>query len=377
MNDEIKIETPESFAQNGITEAPIVAANSIGNVSAASRQFAEVKGMIELARLFPRDDVDAFKKMKTFCARPKFADGALYAYPRGGEVVSGASIKLIEALAKAYRNLDYGFRVMEMRGDKSLVEAFSWDMEDNVRVRREFWVVHERETKSGNYQIKSHRDTYELIANMAQRRVRACLEEVLPVDLVEEAKYLCKKTMAGGGDMPFNDRVREMLLSFDEVGVSVQMIESFLGHNKEAIVVEEFPKLRQVFNSIKNGIAKREDFFDVPPPSGEIPDPVSRNEEKTEDEKDSNTDKEEVIDEETGEVLQQENTQKDEMTEEEIAEIEEEERKQYEQEQSHRAVVEQKENTEQKNGDLNLESPPPTRSNGGRRQRQPRASKAK
>ena len=266
MNDQgVRITTPEDLARgDSITEKTLAPAATIGNVAAASRQFAEVKGAIQLAREFPRDEIQAFKRMRRTCSRAAFADDALYAFPRGDSIVSGASIRLIEELVRCYRNIDYGFRIMEMRDDRSLVEAFAWDVENNIKARREFWVLHIRETKSGSYPLTSPRDIYELCANMAQRRVRACVEEMLPVDLLEESKILCKKAMAGGDTLPLGDRVRNMVVAFSEIGVDEDMLEQRLGHPLKAVVVEELPKLKQVYNSIKDGLAKREDFFTVP-----------------------------------------------------------------------------------------------------------------
>jgi hypothetical protein len=280
MNQGINVSTPESLAaqHQGVAESALSTSDAtVSNVAAAARQFAEVKGAIQLAREFPRNEIEAFKKMRRTCTRPAFADDALYGYPRGDTMVTGASIRLIEELVRAYRNIDYGFRIMEMKDDRSLVEAFAWDVENNIKARREFWVLHIRETKSGNYPLTSPRDIYELCANMAQRRVRSCIEEMLPIDLLEEAKYLCKKTMADGGDgMPFEDRVRNMVIAFGEYGVSEEMIEEFLGHPLEAMVIEEMPKLKQAHNAIKSGMARREEFFSIPKNQKTVKAPVKK-----------------------------------------------------------------------------------------------------
>jgi len=273
-DDDVKVSTPESLAaETSAAENALAPAPTAMNVAIASRQFAEVKGMIQLARDFPRDETLAFKHMQRVCRRKRFADDALYAFKRGDKIVSGPSIRLIEALVQGYRNIDYGFRIMEVRDDRSLVEAFAWDTENNIKARREFWVMHVRETKNGNYPITSPRDIYELCANMAQRRTRACIEEMLPVDLIEEAKETIKQTIKGGDGKPFEDRVRSLILLFDEVGVSLDMLEEFLGHSIKALVIEEFPRLRTIYNSIKNGVAGREQFFRVPPPSSTIAEP--------------------------------------------------------------------------------------------------------
>ena len=394
--ENIKVHTPESLAQDeNVAEAPLVPAATIGNVAAASRQFAEVKGMIELARMFPRNENDAFKHMRRVCKRPRFADDSLYAFPRGDKIVSGPSIRLIEALVRGFRNIDYGFRIMEMRDDRSLVEAFAWDTENNIKARREFWVMHIRETKSGNYPITSPRDIYELCANMAQRRVRACVMEMLPVDLIEEAIQIVKKTMAGGDGMPFEDRVRNMVLAFGELGVSEKMIEGFLGHSLKAIVVEEMPRLRQVCNSIRDGLAKRDDFFDVPPPSADIPEPKDKATKTEVVPGDSMSDEDRAVLEKAKKKMEdkraEETKQEPEsvnegaddtvsepadgngkpMSQEEMEEIQAREKAEYEAEQAVRnGTTESKEPTELDLGDK-------SKATGGRKPRQARATKKK
>ena len=134
-------------------------------------------------------------------------------------------------------------------------------MENNVRVSRKFVVKHWRDTKSGGYNIKDERGKYELIANMAQRRVRACILEIIPPDFKEAAIEKCREVIMKGDGTPIEDRIRKMLLAFKELGVTQELIEGFLGSSMEAIEPQQLIKLQAMYKSIKDNAASIEELF--------------------------------------------------------------------------------------------------------------------
>ena len=226
-----------------------------------SRAVAETQAAMLVSKKFPRDENLACQKIITACQRPGLAESGMYAYKRGSTLVTGASIRLAEVLAKYWGNITYGFRETGRTGITSEIEVFCWDMENNVRATRSFTVKHWRDTKKGGYALTAERDIYELIANNAQRRVRACILEMIPGDIVEDAENQCKKTLAVGDGRPVEERVESMLKAFKEFDVSKNDIELFLNHQTKGIVPAELVKLQNIYKSIKDGIATRADFF--------------------------------------------------------------------------------------------------------------------
>ncbi|KKL46268.1 hypothetical protein LCGC14_2347300, partial [marine sediment metagenome] len=91
----------------------------------------------------------------------------------------------------------------------------------------------------------------------------SCIESVIPSDIIKSASVQCDKTLASGDGKPLEDRVRDMLTAFDELGVSKDMIEARLQHKLTAIVPQELVQLTQIYRSIKDGVAPREDFFSL------------------------------------------------------------------------------------------------------------------
>lgn len=226
-----------------------------------SKAVQEIQAALVIAQRFPRNVDQSFKDIMHACKRPLLAEQAQYAYPRGGQMITGPSIRLAEVLANNYGNISCGFREISNSNGVSEVEAFAWDLQKNVQVTRIFHVPHIRNTKKGSYKITDSRDIYELVSNQAQRRVRACILGVIPGDIVDAAIEQCGKTLASSEE-PIADRVRRLVMAFDELGVSIPMIEKRLGHNMDATIETELVTLRGVYKSIKDGMADRRDFFD-------------------------------------------------------------------------------------------------------------------
>ena len=180
-----------------------------------SRQAQEVQGAIVMAKKFPRDEYDAMERIKRTCQRATLAEQAIYSYPRGGQTVMGPSIRLAEALAQNWGNIDYGVIELEQKNGASEMMAYAWDLESNTRVTKIFTVEHKRDTKKGTYQLTDSRDIYEATANFGARRMRACILGVIPGDVVDMAVGECKETVRKGiGKEPINERVTKLINAF-------------------------------------------------------------------------------------------------------------------------------------------------------------------
>jgi len=241
--------------------APIEQDTSL-QVIAEKKAEAEVQAAFVIAKKFPRDLNQAYMNIIESCKRPLLANSALYAYPRGGKMVTGASIRLAEAMIAAWGNVDCGVREISQSNGVSVAEAYAIDLQTNTRITKTFHVPHYRDTKQGGKRLTDSRDIYEIVANQGARRLRACILAIIPGDVVESALAQCKKTQESS-DIPMVDRVRKMVTVFDEIGVKVDHLEKCLGHTLDATIPTEIVNLTSIYRSIKDGIAKREDFFDI------------------------------------------------------------------------------------------------------------------
>lgn len=228
----------------------------------AARAAQEVQAMVVVAKKFPRDVNGSYTRIMEACKRKSLADVAVYAYPRGGQTVSGPSIRMAEVLAQNWGNLNFGIRQLSRTREESVMEAYCWDLETNVRQSRVFSVPHERDTKKGKQHLDDSRDIYELTANQGSRRLRACILGIIPGDVVEAALGQCDQTMQSDAE-PLIDRIRKMLVAFQEFGVSKEMLEKRLGHKIEATIEVELVNLKKIFRSLKDGMASRDQFFEI------------------------------------------------------------------------------------------------------------------
>ena len=125
-----------------------------------------------------------------------------------------------------------------------------------------------RGTKKGNVPLTDPRDIYEMVANQGARRVRACILGVIPGDVVEAAVEECQKTLVSGNTEPLIDRVRKGIKQFeDKFSVTQQMIEKYIGCKGEAFSEHDMIRLNNVYRSLRDGMAKREDYFDIALPA--------------------------------------------------------------------------------------------------------------
>lgn len=229
----------------------------------ASREMEEVKGAIFLAKQFPRNVYQAEQRILDSCKRPALAEVAMYQYPRGGQKVIGPSIRLAEVLAQNWGNLSFGVKELEQKNGESVAMAYAWDLETNTRQEKVFTVKHSMKTKNGMKVLDDPRDIYELVANNGSRRVRACILGIIPGDIVEKAVEECSKTLAGNNKGPLKDRIAKALNAFKEkYRITQEMIEEKFGYNADSFTEHDFVELINIFNSIKDGLSKPEDWFD-------------------------------------------------------------------------------------------------------------------
>lgn len=268
------------------TGAIITRPQSIGTVATSQRVEAEARAALAVAKSCRRDEVDAIDRIKNACQRIGVAQDAEYVFSRGGTEISGPTIKLLEVVAGAWGNVQSGFRELSRQNGESVVEAFAWDLETNNKKVMEFTVRHVRDTRGGGKALTDERDIYELIANMAQRRVRKCLESVIPRDVVEDAIVECQATLKARVELT-PERIKSMTDKFaKDFSVTVEQIEKRIQRRIDSITQAQFLSLGKIYNSLKDGMSKPADWFQEvaadAPPAETVKDKLKAKSKKTE-----------------------------------------------------------------------------------------------
>lgn len=235
------------------------------SVAESSRKVAEVQAALTVAAARPRNTMLAVDRITNACGRVRLAESATYQFARGGTDIAGASIRLLEAIAGAWGNLEYGFRELAQGNGESTVEAFAWDLETNTKRSTTFVVPHKVGMKGGKTKpLTDPRDVYEWVANQAQRRVRSCLENIIPRDVIDEAIDQCADTLRAKADVS-PEGVAKLVKAFAEIGVEKEQLEVRIQRRLSAIQPGQLIQLRRIYMSIKDGMSSTSDWFDEVP----------------------------------------------------------------------------------------------------------------
>lgn len=242
-------------------------ADTAGARQDQSRELAETQVKYLMAQQFPRDPVKNMDRILNAFTRPTLAEKSQYQFARGGTDVSGPSIRAAEAIAQQWGNIEHGFRERSRGIDGngvpfSEVEAFCVDLESRTSKRLQFIVKHWRDTRNGGYALKDERDIYELIANQAQRRVRACILAQIPGDVTDAAMQQAETTLRAKADTS-PESMQRMVEAFEAFGVTKEHIEKRIQRRIESIQPAQVVSLKRIYASLRDDMSRPADWFEI------------------------------------------------------------------------------------------------------------------
>lgn len=234
------------------------------------RAIAEVQAAITIAKKFPRNPADCMELILTECTRKDLAAVATYDYVRGGTSIVGPSIRLVEVVARNWGNIECGVKELTRHEGYSDCLAYAWDMEKNFRDSKTFQVKHWRDTKKGGYALEDERDIYELVANLGARRKRACIEAVIPGDIIESAVRQCELTLRSKAEVT-EEKIKHMLELYAALGVTQSMVEVRIQRrvSLQSLTPGMLIQLGKIYNSLSEGMSIVADWFKVDEKEGE------------------------------------------------------------------------------------------------------------
>jgi hypothetical protein len=242
-------------------------AETAGARAVQAREVAELQTKYLMAERFPRDEKRAFDGVVNAFSRPGLAERAAYEYAKGGSAISGPSIHAAQAIAQQWGNIEFGFIEVERGVDPdgvpfSTVRSFATDLEHRTTRPIQFIVRHWRDTKSGGYRLKDERDVYELTANMAQRRTRACILSVLPQDVIDAAMAQAEITLKTKADTS-PQAMAKMVDAFAQFGVTKDHIEALIQRRLDAITPAQVVRLKRIYASLRDDMSTPGEWFEM------------------------------------------------------------------------------------------------------------------
>jgi len=234
-----------------------------------SREDTQVLAMVTSAKRFPRDVVRAADRILNAFSRTTLAEAAEYQFARGGSNITGPSIRAAEAISQQWGNMSNGWsEIARSVGEDgvgvSIVEAFCVDYESNSREAIKFVVRHWRDTRQGGYALKDERDIYELCANQAQRRKRACILAQIPGDVTEMAMQQVAVTLKATADTS-PEGIKKLADTFAELGITREAIEKKIQRKLEAITAAQVVTLKRIYASLRDAMSDPKDWFEIEP----------------------------------------------------------------------------------------------------------------
>jgi hypothetical protein len=246
--------------QNG-TSLPM--ARNAGELAVVTREQQELQAGIITAKKWPRDEVEAIKKMRRSFSYVSMAEAAYYSLTRGNTEISGESVRAAEEIARCWGNLDFGFLVLEHTEEEFTLKGYAVDMESNTRAQ--FFgkyknLIQRKDKKNVTQWIKPDELQFrELANNYGARLYRNAILKLIPFYVKDEIEAICEDTLRKASKLTPGDNKRagliaNMVKNFASYGVTQAALEAKAG-NKLAECDDE--TLQNLWE-IGRGIAKKE-----------------------------------------------------------------------------------------------------------------------
>jgi hypothetical protein len=254
------------------------------NAGAAEKQF-EIQSAIIVARRFPRDEDQAFMRLMKAAGRPSFADDASYSFKRGKKkneetgkwvdnYVEGPSVNLAREAARVWGNIRYGLEVVRDDEETRQIRGWAWDLESNVKVTAEDdfkkLVQKKQYDSDGNskgtaWVTADERELRELTNRRGAILIRNCILQLMPSDLIEDARVECDKTLESKTKANPEGEKKKVILAFSGLNVTPKMLEDKLGHKLAECSPAEIAELRKIYKSIADGNSTWAEYVDKTP----------------------------------------------------------------------------------------------------------------
>ena len=257
---------------NGDLNAGAVAmsASESAAIAMATQQKAIVEARYKMALARPRDLDMVRQKMLKDASRPSFATVAIYHKPVGNGI-EGPSIRFVESAIRNMTNILTETSTVSEDDERRVIRVAVSDLETNTYFSQDVTVtktVERRKLPQGEKPIRVRANsngqpiyilhaTDDEILNkqnaLISKAVRTLGLRLIPGDLVDEALFEIKKTMAQQDRQDPDAAKHRIIDAFAQIGVSVEALKEFVGHELSALTPNEIQLLRTTYTSIKDG----------------------------------------------------------------------------------------------------------------------------
>lgn len=219
---------------------------------------SEIDMQVATAHKYPRSlktFINEVKQMVTLSE--EVAQECIYALPRGGKTIEGASARFAELLVSAWGNSRAGARIVEDKGNFVIAQGVFHDLQKNVAITYE---VQRRITDK--YGKRFSDDMISVTANAAcSIALRNAILKGVPKAFWSELYELAKQTARGNVETLPNRRAKAFSV-FQSYGVSKETIFEHFGiKGEEDLNLDHLLILQGIRTAIKEGDITPENAF--------------------------------------------------------------------------------------------------------------------
>ena len=263
---------PATAEQNENQMMPVAAMSASENnaIAMAAKQKAVVEARYKMALARPRDLDKVRQNMLKDAKRPNFAAVAIYHKPIG-KGVEGPSIRFVEAAIRNMTNILTETDTVSEDDERRVIRVAVSDLETNTYFSQDVTVtktVERAKLPQGEKPIRVRTNSYgkpvyilhgtdDDILNkqnaLISKAVRTLGLRLIPGDLVDEAIIQVRQTMATQDAQNPDAAKNRIIDAFAMLGVVVENLKEYLGHELSGITPNELQTLRALYSAIKDG----------------------------------------------------------------------------------------------------------------------------
>lgn len=272
----------------------VLGKNEVATAREANLAIAKIQARYVMALQRPRDLVKEVEpKIAELCSRKEFALTAKYNVVVGGHWENGKwikdydidlNIRAAEQLMVCHRNIMSEVNTVYEDDILRRVSFEMTDLETGVTHRDEFTIYKTQERKklkkdqdalgtrtNSNdelvYIVKcTHDDVQKKQNAQVSRKMRKMFFRLFPADLKIKARKWIDETIQKDVKKNINDERAKITTSFAKHGVTGDDLESFIGEKLSRFNPEDIVKLREIWQSLEDGISHWSDYVTVEEP---------------------------------------------------------------------------------------------------------------
>jgi len=265
MNDLQSFNTEQT--QNSVAKASGETASQV----LAAQTKAMVESRFVVAKKCTRDMDVVREKLTKECKRPYACETFIYSKPIGNTKTEGPSIRFAESAIRCMGNIAIENNAIYDDENKKIIRVMAIDIESNTSYYLDAEIektVERKNIKKGDVVISKRYNSYNQIVYTIRARedelitkqnaviskaIRTIGLRLIPGDIIDECMDIIKNTLKSKDKNDPEAAKRKVFDAFGTIGVGVEDLKFYLGHDAKLLSFAELQELRGIYQAIKDG----------------------------------------------------------------------------------------------------------------------------